>query len=53
MATTVEELIARLGPIGETYRRASRDDLVSEVHEAERTLTAGMRRLQRLAAADA
>lgn len=53
MATTVEDLISRLGPIGEAYRRESRDDLVSDVLEAERTLGGAVRRLRRLAEAAA
>ncbi len=49
MAATVQELVNRLGPIAEAYDRDNRDDLVSEVHEAERALTAAVRRLERLA----
>ena len=49
MAATVQELMDRLGPIAEAYDREHRDDLVSEVHEAERALGAAVRRLERLA----
>jgi hypothetical protein len=49
MATTVEELVARLGPIAEDYRRGAREDLMSEVHEAERALNNAVRRLRRVA----
>lgn len=51
MAATVEELTRRLGPIADTYGRSHRDDLVSEVHEVERTLNGALRRLNRLATA--
>ncbi|MHB8468125.1 MAG: hypothetical protein ACYDH6_03630 [Acidimicrobiales bacterium] len=49
MATTAEELVLRLGPIAEAYRRDQRDDVVSEIHEAERALGSAVRRLQRVA----
>jgi hypothetical protein len=52
MATTLEELVDRLGPISESYRRERRDDLVGELHEAERALTAAVRRLRRLTAVE-
>jgi hypothetical protein len=49
MATTVSDLVARLGPIGDAYLAGHREDLASEVHEAERALNAAVRRLTRLA----
>ena len=50
MATTVEELTARLRAVAVAYEASRRDDLVSEVHEVERALTTAIRRLNRLAA---
>jgi hypothetical protein len=51
MAATVDDLTARLGPMGEAFEAADRDDLVAEVHEVERALDSARRRLRRLAAA--
>ena len=49
MATTLEDLVARLSPIADSYEQARREDLVAEVREAERVLDTGVRRLRRLA----
>jgi len=51
LAATVEELVRRLDTLAEAYDAARRDDLVSEVHEVERNLTAALRRLARLSTA--
>jgi hypothetical protein len=51
MAETVGELTHRLSRIAEAYGAGHRDDLVGEVHEVERSLTAALRRLNRLALA--
>ena len=52
MAATVGELTDRLRAIAGTFEAARRDDLVAEAHEAERTLEAAKRRLDRLAGAE-
>jgi len=49
LAATVEEVVRRLGPLADAYAVAHRDDVVSEVHEVERSLTSALRRLNRLA----
>jgi len=51
LAATVEELVRRLDTLAEAYGTARRDDLVSEVHEVERNLTAAHRRLARMSTA--
>ena len=50
MAATLDDLVRRLGAIADAYEAAHREDLMHEVHEVERMLTAGLRRLNRLAA---
>jgi hypothetical protein len=49
MATTVTDLAARLGPIGEVYTARHREDLLAEVHEVERAFSNAVRRLTKLA----
>ena len=52
MSATVEELTRRLRSIAESYEASHREDLVSEVHEIERSLEGAGRRILRLVAAE-
>lgn len=48
LATALAELTARVTEIAETLAGADRDDLAAELFEAERSLLAAGRRLERV-----